>query len=73
MGIRPSFRFFYNINRELSNSKENFSFFTTQQREKKRNSVYIIEYILFLIFLVLIFDFESASCVETSGAGLLVP
>ena len=42
-GFGPVSNSFYSINRELSNSKVVFSFFTTQQREKKRNSVYILE------------------------------
>ena len=47
MEIRPSFFSFDSINRELLNSKVVFSYFTTQQREKKRNSVHILEKILF--------------------------
>ena len=50
MGIWPKF-FFYSINRELSNSKVVFSFFTTQQREKKRNSVYIFRVDFFFSFI----------------------
>ena len=71
MGIRPSFFFFYSINREILNSKAVFSFFTTQQKGKEEElSVY---YRLdFILVLVLFSGFESASCVETSRAGILV-
>ena len=71
MGIRPSFFFFYSINREISNSKAVFSFFTTQQKGKEEElSVY---YRLdFILVLVLFSGFESASCVETSRARFLV-
>ena len=66
MGIRPSFFFFYSINRELSNSKGVFSFFTTHQKGKEEElSVY---YRLdFILVLVLFSGFESASCAETSN------
>ena len=53
MGIRPSFFFFYSINKELSNSKE-----------EELSVYYIVDF-----FLVLFFGFESASCAETSRAG----
>ena len=71
MGIRPSFFFFYSINREHSNSKAVFSFFTTQKKGKEEElSVY---YRLdFILVLVLFSGFESASCAEMSRAGFLV-
>ena len=70
MGIRPSLFFFYSINRELSNSKEVFSFFTTQQKGKKEE-LGVYYRLDFILVLVLFSGFESASCVETSRAGFL--
>ena len=73
-GFGPDSFSFYSINRELSNSKVVFSFFTTQQMGKQEElSVYYrVDFILVLFFLVLFSCFESANCAETSRAGLLV-
>ena len=71
LGIRPSFFFFYSINKELPNSNAAFSFFTTQQKgkEEELDVYYRLDFILVL---VLFFGFESVSCAETSRAGFLV-
>ena len=68
-GFRPDFFSFDSINRELSNSKVVFSFFTTQQtgKEEELSVYYRVDFIL-----VLFFCFESVNYAETSRAGLLV-
>ena len=64
-GFGPDSFSFYSINRELSNSKVVFSFFTTQQKGKEEElSVYFR--VDFFLFLVLFYGFESTNCVETS-------
>ena len=62
---------FDSINRELSNSKVVFSFFTTQQtgKEEELSVYYRVDFILVLFFFSC---FEFANCAETSRAGLLV-
>ena len=71
MGIQP--RFFYSINREISNSKINFLLLHYPAREKEEElSVYFRVDFIFFYFLVLFSGFESASCAETSRAGSLI-
>ena len=74
LGFGPYSFSFDSINRDLSNSKVVFSFFTTQQtgKEEELSVYYRVDFILVLFFLVLFSGFEFTNCAETSRAGLLV-
>ena len=65
--------FFYSRNREFSNSKVVFLLlhYPSTGKDEELSVYYRVDFIL-VLFLVLFSSFESASCAETSRAGLFV-